>query len=115
MNLYCFLNIESPVEFPWLNFDLDWFLPGMAAITVVILKSIVISWLAVGLILRVMDTRQSWSLALRIVIYSLPATLLVDLPGDDAWQHAVVAWVIAQGVTLWRIGAEGAFKKVSSC
>lgn len=107
VNFYCFMYIEAPVEFPWMTFDLAWFLPGVYEITKWILGFVFADWVLLAISLRCMGSRLAWSLAARIAIYSLPASLLVALPGASSWRVAVVAWALVQAITLWRLRAEG--------
>lgn len=107
VNFYCFMYIEAPVEFPWLAVDLGWFVPGIMLITVIMLKVIAANWFLLGVTLRVMGARHAWSLASKIAIYSLPASLLVALPGAESWKVALTSLALVQLVTLWRLKAEG--------
>jgi hypothetical protein len=107
VNFYCFMYIEAPVEFPWLTFDLSWFVPGILVITLIMLKVIAANWFLLGVSLRVMGARYAWSLATKIAIYSLPASLLVALPGADSWRVAIASLALVQLVTLWRLKREG--------
>lgn len=110
VNFYCFMYIEAPVEFPWLTFDMSWFLPGIMVITAWILSFVVADWVMLAVTLRCMGARLAWSLAARIAIYSLPASLLVALPGASSWRVAIAGWALVQLVTLWRLRAEGHLK-----
>lgn len=110
VNFYCFMYIEAPVEFPWLTFDMAWFMPGIMVITGWILGFVLLDWVLLGVSLRVMGARLAWSIAARIAIYSLPASLLVALPGASSWKVAVVAWALVQAITLWRLKVEGHLK-----
>jgi hypothetical protein len=107
VNFYCFLYIEVPVEFTWRSFGAEWFLAQVVVITAVILKVLAVNWAVLGVVLRCMGARAAWGFATRIAVYSLPATLLVALPGVDSWQVALVSLVVVQLVTLWRLRSEG--------
>ena len=107
VNMYCFIYIEAPVEFPWVTFNFAWFLPGLKTITEVILGLVFVDWIVLAVSLRCMGARLAWSMAARIAIYSLPASLLVALPGASSWRVAVAAWALVQAVTLWRVKAGG--------
>ena len=110
VNFYCFMYIEAPVEFPWLTFEMSWFLSGVAAISVWILGFVLIDWALISVTLRCMGARLAWSMGARIAVYSLPASLLVALPGAQSWKVALFGWGLVQFVTLWRLGAEGHLK-----
>lgn len=114
VNMYCFLYIEAPVEFPWLTLNLAWFIPSLAIVTAWILAFVFVDWIALAVTLRCLGARTAWSMAARISVYSLPASLLVALPGASSWRVAMVAWALVQAVTLWRLRAEGHLSKKCS-
>ena len=107
VNIYCFLNIEAPLEFPWATFEASWFIQGTVVITGWILSFVFVDWVVLAVTLRCLGARLAWSMAARIAIYSLPASLLVALPGASSWRVAMVSWALVQLVTLWRVQAEG--------
>jgi hypothetical protein len=107
LNLYCFAQIEAAVEFPGLALDPAWIIPGVAVITACILAFMMADWAMAALALRLMGSDQAASLAAKIVVYSLPASLLVALPGAESWRVGLAATTVVQAFTLWRLAAEG--------
>ena len=107
LNLYCFLSIEAPLECPWVVCHLGSYIPYVVGLTTMLgLKYLFIDWVTVSIALRLMGCRLAWSLGARIAVYSLPATLILALPGAESWRAALIAWVVAQVFTLWRLRAE---------
>lgn len=108
VNMFCFLNIELPVEYRHASVGPGILVSVAVVLTIVHLVFTTLNWIALGIALRVMGSNQAWGLAARIAIYALPASLIVALPGADSWKAALVALLAAQAFTLWRLKVERA-------
>lgn len=101
VNLYCFTRIEVPIDFPFVHsaFALvSW--DAMAIITAMQLAFTAANVVVLGFTMRVMGTPWPWPMALRVAVYSLPASLVIALPGVDSWKVGLTGLIMVQIFTL---------------
>lgn len=100
-NLYCFARIEVPVDFPFVTSGLSlvsW--SALLAITTVQVLFTAANAVVLGILMRVLGTPWPWPMALRVAVYSLPASLVIALPGVESWKVGLTGILLVQIFTL---------------